>query len=113
MRCANSEVPEPHRLARTIDSWRAELLAFFDTDDGISNGPTEATNLLIKKIKRVGHGFRNFDSYRLRLLLHCGVTWNTAPTNHSEAGHHAWLRGATFTAHAGVRIAVTAQVCRP
>jgi len=26
-------------------------------------------NLLIKKIERVGHGFRNFDNYRLRLLL--------------------------------------------
>ena len=37
---------------------------------GISNGPTEAMNLLIKKIKRVGHKFRNFDNYRLRLLLH-------------------------------------------
>ncbi len=34
-------------------------------------------NLLIKKIKRSGHGFRNFDNYRLRLLLHCGVDWNT------------------------------------
>jgi hypothetical protein len=43
----------------------------------VSNGPTEAINLLIKKIKRVGHGFRNFDNYRLRLLLHCGVEWNT------------------------------------
>jgi transposase len=42
-----------------------------------SNGPTEAINLLIKKIKRVGRGFRNFDNYRLRLLLHCGVDWNT------------------------------------
>jgi hypothetical protein len=42
-----------------------------------SSGPTEAINLLIKKIKRVGHGFRNFDNYRLRLLLHCGVDWDT------------------------------------
>ena len=41
----------------------------------ISNGPTEAVNLLIKKILRVGHGFRNFHNYRLRLLLHCGITW--------------------------------------
>jgi transposase len=74
--CADAEVPELHRLARTIDSWREELMAYFDTD-GVSNGPTEAMNLLIKKIKREGHGFRNFDNYRLRLLLHCGVTWNT------------------------------------
>jgi transposase len=47
---------------------------------GCSNGPTEAVNLLIKKVKRVGHGFRNFANYRLRLLLHCGVTWQTHRT---------------------------------
>jgi transposase len=70
--CADSKIPELTRLATTIDSWRAELLAYFTTG-GISNGPTEAINLLIKKIKRIGHGFRNFNNYRLRLLLHCGV----------------------------------------
>ncbi len=74
--CADSGIPELIRLAATIDSWRTELLAYFTTG-GISNGPTEAINLLIKKIKRVGHGFRNFDNYRLRLLLHCGVDWDT------------------------------------
>ena len=37
--------------------------------------------LLIKKIKRVGHGFRNFTNYRLRLLLHCGgIQWQTPQT---------------------------------
>jgi transposase len=77
--CADSEVPELHRLASTIDGWRDELLAYCDTG-GISTGPTEAMNLLIKKIKRTGHGFRNFDNYRLRLLLHCGVDWDTPPT---------------------------------
>jgi transposase len=74
--CADSNVPELNRLARTIDGWRDELLAYFETG-GISNGPTEAMNLLIKKVKRTGHGFRNFDNYRLRLLLHCGVDWHT------------------------------------
>jgi transposase len=74
--CADADIPELTRLARTIDSWHTELLAYFDTG-GISNGPTEAINLLIKKIKRVGYGFRNFDNYRLRLLLHCGVDWDT------------------------------------
>ena len=74
--CADTSIPELHRLARTIDAWREELLAYFDTD-GVSNGPTEAMNALIKKIKRIGHGFRNFDNYRLRLLLHCGVDWQT------------------------------------
>lgn len=74
--CADTEIPELVRLATTINFWRSELLAYFTTG-GISNGPTEAINLLIKKVKRVGHGFRNFDNYRLRLLLHCGVDWDT------------------------------------
>ncbi len=69
---------ECRRLARTIRAWEAEVLAFHTT--GRSNGPTEGINLLIKKVKRVGHGFRNFNNYRLRLLLHCGVQWQTAPT---------------------------------
>jgi transposase len=73
---AEHEIPELLRLARTLDSWRDELLAYFDTG-GVSNGPTEAVNGLIKKIKRIGHGYRNFANYRLRLLLHCGVTWHT------------------------------------
>jgi transposase len=73
---AEGEIPELLRLARTLDSWRDELLAYFDTG-GVSNGPTEAVNGLIKKIKRVGHGYRNFANYRLRLLLHCGVAWHT------------------------------------
>jgi hypothetical protein len=65
-------------LSKIIGTPQTELLAYFDTG-GVSNGPTEAINLLIKKIKRVGHGFRNFDNYRLRLLLHCGVDWDTIP----------------------------------
>jgi len=64
--CAEHDVPELRRLACTIDVWREELLAYFDTG-GVSNGPTEAMNSLIKKVKR--HGFRNLDNYRLRLLL--------------------------------------------
>jgi transposase len=73
--CIDSGVAEVARLARTITTWREEFLAYF-TAGRISNGPTEAVNLLIKKILRVGHGFRNFDNYRLRLLLHCGITWH-------------------------------------
>jgi transposase len=72
-------VPELSRLTRTVRAWEAEILAFHTTG-GCSNGPTEALNLLIKKVKRVGHGFRNFANYRLRLLLHCGVTWQTHRT---------------------------------
>jgi transposase len=73
------QVAELSRLARTVRAWEAEILAFHSTG-GCSNGPTEAVNLLVKKVKRVGHGFRNFANYRLRLLLHCGVRWQTHRT---------------------------------
>jgi transposase len=73
------QLAELSRLARTVRAWEAEILAWHATG-GCSNGPTEAVNLLIKKVKRVGHGFRNFTNYRLRLLLHCGVTWQTHRT---------------------------------
>jgi transposase len=72
-------VLELSRLARTVRAWQTEILAWHRTA-GCSNGPTEAVNLLIKKVKRVGHGFRNFANYRLRLLLHCGVSWQTHQT---------------------------------
>ena len=78
-RCARSEVPELLRLARTLDAWRPELLAAFTATGkrGVSNGPTEAVNALIKKVKKIGHGFRNLDNYRLRLLLATGIDWRT------------------------------------
>jgi transposase len=40
-----------------VRAWEAEILAFHATN-GCSNGPTEVVNLLVKKVKRVGHGFR-------------------------------------------------------
>jgi hypothetical protein len=37
-------------------------------------------NPLVKKVKRAGHGFRNLTGYRLRLLLCCGIRWQTHRT---------------------------------
>jgi transposase len=74
-----AHIPECSRLARTIRRWETEVLAYSDSD-GLSNARTEAVNGLMKKVKRVGHGFRNLDNYQLRLLLHCGgVTWQHQP----------------------------------
>ncbi len=72
-------VPELSRLARTVRAWEGEILAWLATG-GCSNGPTEAANLLVRKVKRVGHGFCNLANYRLRLLLHWGVRWPTHRT---------------------------------
>lgn len=77
--CATAEVPELLRLARTVSQWQQEILAYFTTWRA-SNGRTEATNLLVKRTKRIGFGFRSFANYRLRLLLSCGVTWQTHRT---------------------------------
>jgi transposase len=77
--CDGVQIIELSRLARTVHAWQTEILAWHLTA-GCSNGATEAINLLIKKVKRVGHGFRNFANYRLRVLLHCGVRWQTHRT---------------------------------
>ena len=76
--CADDEVPEIRSLGTTLESWRSEILAHHDT--GASNGPTEGLNLCVKRVKRCGHGFRSFDNYRLRVLLHAGgITWPDRP----------------------------------
>jgi transposase len=61
-------IPEVARLGRTLRQWRQQVLAYFDTS-GVSNGGTEAINLLIEKTRRLAHGYRNFHNYRLRILL--------------------------------------------
>lgn len=80
-----AEVQELSRLGRTVRAWEAEILNFHVT--GASNGATEAQNLITEKVRRVGHGFRNFQNYRLRLLLHSGVEWNTRPTARIRGRH--------------------------
>jgi len=61
-------IPEVARLGRTLRMWRQHVLARFETHR-ISNGGTEAVNLIIEKTRRLAHGFRTFEHYRLRILL--------------------------------------------
>jgi transposase len=75
--CEASHVEQVRRLGRTLAAWAPEIIAHHRT--GASAGPTEAMNLLIEKLRRVGHGFKSFPNYRLRLLLYCGVTWPARP----------------------------------
>ncbi len=71
--------PEVRSLGRTLKTWRAQILAWHRAK--VSNGPTEATNNLIKRIKRIGFGFRRFDHYRIRVLLYCGrPNWDLLAT---------------------------------
>ena len=62
--------PEVRALGRTLRRWHDQIVAWHHSR--VSNGPTEATNNLIKRIKRVGFGFRRFTHYRLRVLLYAG-----------------------------------------
>jgi hypothetical protein len=61
-------IPEIKRLGKTLKQWREPFLAYFNTGRA-SNGGTEAINGLIELHRRVARGFRNRESYRLRMLL--------------------------------------------
>ena len=62
--------PEIQKLGRTIRTWFDKICNYHLAR--MSNGPTEALNNLIKRIKRIGFGFRNFENYRIRALLYAG-----------------------------------------
>ena len=85
--------PEVRSLAGTLRRWRAQILAWHRAK--VSNGPTEAFNNLIKRIKRVGFGFRRFRNYRVRALLYAGRTnWDLLATIRSSAvGGRFWACG--------------------
>lgn len=68
---ADAEMPpEVRRLGRTIARWRDQIVAWHRSH--VSNGPTEAINNLVKRVKRVAFGFRRFQHYRIRSLLYAG-----------------------------------------
>jgi len=75
--CARADVPEVTTLARTIEAWWPQILAFPDT--GITNARTEATNRMIKDAARIAFGFRNLHNQRRRVRLHCKRTIISQP----------------------------------
>ena len=71
--------PEIRQLGRTITKWRSQIAAWHQAH--VSNGPTEAANNLIKRVKRVAFGFTSFRNYRIRTLLYAGKpNWALLPT---------------------------------
>ena len=69
--CLKRAMPlEVQRLGRTIRDWFDKICNYHLAR--VSNGPTEALNNLVKRIKRIGFGFRNFQNYRIRALLYAG-----------------------------------------
>jgi hypothetical protein len=70
---------EVRSLGRTLRRWHDQIVAWHRAH--VSNGPTEAVNNLIKRVKRIGFGFRRFAHYRLRVLLYAGrPNWDLLAT---------------------------------
>ena len=68
-RFGQSHVTEIRALRRTLMSWRAEILASFET--GPSNDRVEGFNGKAKLVRMRAYGYRSFKNYRLRLLNAC------------------------------------------
>jgi transposase len=62
--------PELQRLGRTLKNWSGKICNYHLAR--MTNSPAEALNNLVKRIKRIGFGFRNFQNYRIRALLYAG-----------------------------------------
>ena len=75
----DSSPTEVRSLGRTLSRWRHEIAAWHLAH--VSNGPTEAVNNLVKRVKRVAFGITNFRNYRIRALLYAGrPNWHLLAT---------------------------------
>jgi transposase len=70
---------EVRSRGRTLIRWREQIAAWHRAH--VTNGPTEAANNLIKRIKRIAFGFTRFRNYRIRVLLYAGKpNWDLLAT---------------------------------
>ena len=71
--------PEVNQLGRTIARWSTQITRWHLSR--VTNGPTEALNNLIKRIKRAAFGFCNFANYRIRAPFYAGKpNWDLLAT---------------------------------
>jgi transposase len=67
------------QLGRTIVRWAEQIAAWHTAH--VTNGPAEAANNLIKRVKRVAFGFRRSAHVRIRALLYAGKpNWDLLAT---------------------------------
>lgn len=66
---SNCNLPEFNKHLQTYFKWHKYIINSFYTN--YSNGITEGLNTKIKTLKRVSFGFRNFQNFRLRILMAC------------------------------------------
>jgi transposase len=57
-------------FSRTVRNWWNHILNYFDGRH--SNGFAEGVNLKIKLLNRRAFGYRNFDNFRLHILMAFG-----------------------------------------
>ncbi|MCP3881327.1 MAG: transposase [Sulfitobacter sp.] len=70
---------EVNSLGRTLTRWHDQIVAWHRAR--ATNGPAEAINNLVKRVKRVAFGFRSFRNYRVRSLLYAGrPNWDLLAT---------------------------------
>ena len=63
----SSTIKEFKKCISTLREWHEYISNYFKFN--FSNGPTEGKNNLIKVIKRISFGFRNFNNFRNRILI--------------------------------------------
>ena len=62
-----STINEFKKCISTLREWHEYISNYFRLN--YSNGPTEGKNNLIKSVKRISFGFRNFSNFRSRILI--------------------------------------------
>ena len=65
---ATGQIPEYQQVVDTIIAWGEEILAYHSSRRA-SNGPLEGINNLLQVLRRVAHGFTNYDNYAARGVL--------------------------------------------
>ena len=70
------------RLANTLSQWFVPIIRMWRFTR--SNGITEGFHRKMKLIQRRAYGFRNFQNYRLRVLLECSCLFLKNPSFHKN-----------------------------
>jgi hypothetical protein len=84
--------PELRQLGRTLRTWRTEICTWHRAQ--VSNGPTEATNNLIKVLKRIGAGSASATTDSESCSTPAAPTGTTSP--HSPQSPHPEIRRAAI-----------------
>jgi transposase len=65
----SSGLPPFQKMAATVREWKGEILGYFH--DRVTNAFAEGVTNKVKCIKRIGFGYRNFETFRERVLAAC------------------------------------------